>query len=322
MIVTIALNPSINKLAVVDGLEVNGINPVQDYRICLGESTIYTAYIIKLLQGEPHVLGFLGGIGGRYIKHFMDKNRIKSDIVFNLAESKSIYRIVDSIHGTETTLLDNGMIVDEQNIKNLKHKLQHHIHDAKVMILGGDLPAGADYELIEDAVTMGNKKGLKLISALKGVELRKSLALSPYGVKVNRDTAADIVQLDPMEEDHQQIVKALYDVLLEHKIHYIVYDAGDEGLYVLSKSKICHVEMKDSIEVLDGIGSSDALVGAFAVAIERKYEQEKMAKLMLATGIAVKNSKYPVICHRKDIDCYYNKVRVKEIMNKKQGFQE
>ncbi len=320
MIVTIALNPSVNKLAVVDGLEVNGINTVQDYRMCLGESTIYTAYIIKLLQGEPHVIGFLGGIGGRYIKHFMDKNRIKSDLVFNLAESKSIYRIVDSIHGTETTLLDNGMIVNELNIKNLKHKLQNHIHDAKVMVIGGDLPAGAEFSLIEESVAMANKKGVKIICSLKGDQLRKALALNPYGVKVNKDTVIDLVQLDPINEGSKDILKALYEVLTRNKVHYMVYDAADEGIYVLSKNKICHVDIRGFMEILDGIGSSDALVGAFAVAVERNYEQEKMAKLILATSLAVKNSKYPVICHRKDIDCYHNKVKVTEIMNKKQGF--
>jgi fructose-1-phosphate kinase PfkB-like protein len=322
MIVTIAFNPSINKLAVIDGLEVNGENKVQDYRICLGGSTIYTAYIIKLLQGEPHVLGFLGGIGGRYIKNFVDKNRIKSDFVYNLGESKSIYRIVDSINGTETTLLDDNMVIDEKDKKNFKHKLQNQIKDTKLIVLGGDLPNGIDFSIIDDINKMAKKKDLKIIAALKGQELRKVLAFNPYGIKISKDNITDLVNVDTLNDDKNYIIKKLYDILIENHIHYIVYDADDEGIYILSKNKICRVVIDDKSEIFDGIGAGDALVGAFAISIERRYEQEKMAKLMMACNIAVKNSKYPIICNRKDIDNYNNKVRIEEVMNGKKGFIE
>lgn len=316
MIITVALNPSINKLAVIDGLEVNSINNVQDYRICLGECTIYSAYTTKILQGEPHVLGFIGGIGGRYIKNFMEKNRIKSDMVFNLGESKSIYRIVDSVNGTETTLLDNGLVINERDTKNFKHKLQNHIKDAKVMLVGGELPRGTDVALIEDIISIAKKNNLKIISALKGQELRKSLKLNPYGVKINKETISELGLFDPLNEDKNYIIKQLYKILVSNRIHYMVYDTFEEGIYILSKSKVCKVIYDNTIDISDGVGASDSISGAFAVAIERKYEQEKMGKLIMATNIAVKNSKYPNICSRKDIDYYYNKVKVIEVMNK------
>ncbi|GMQ63504.1 PfkB family carbohydrate kinase [Vallitalea maricola] len=321
MIVTIALNPSINKLAVIDGLEVDGENKVQDYRISLGESPIYTAYIIKLLQGEPYVLGFLGGMGGRYIHNVMQKNRIKSDFVFNMGESKSIYRIVDSVNGTQTTLLDDNMLVDERDEKNLKHKLQNRIKDAKIMVLGGDMPRGTDFNLIEDISSVAKKHDIKVITALEGQNLRKSLNLNPYALKISDKNISDLVNVDTLTYDKYYVIKELYDILISNKIHYMLYDSN-EGLYVLSKNKICKVILSETPEISDGIGASDSMVGAFAVSIERKYEQEKMAKLIMASSIAVKSSKYPTICNRKDIDYYNNKVKIVEIMNRKRGFIE
>jgi fructose-1-phosphate kinase PfkB-like protein len=316
-----ALNPSINKLAVIDGLEVNGENKVQDYRISLGESPIYTAYTIKLLQGEPYVLGFLGGMGGRFIHNVMQKNRIKADFVFNLGESKSIYRIVDSINGSETILLDDNMIVNERDKKNLKHKLQNRIKDSKVMVLGGDLPRGADFSLIEDINLVAKNHDIKVITALEGQNLRKSINLNPYALKISDKNISDLVNIDTLTYDKYYVIKELYNILISNKIHYMLYDSN-EGLYVLSKNKICKVILNEMPEILDGIGSSDSMVGAFAVSIERKYEQERMAKLIMASGIAVKNSKYPNICNRKDIDYYNNKVKIVEIMNRKSGFIE
>ncbi|GKX27947.1 tagatose-6-phosphate kinase [Vallitalea longa] len=321
MIVTIALNPSINKLAVIDGLEVDGENKVQDYRITLGESPIYTAYMIKLLQGEPYVLGFLGGMGGRFIQNVMQKSRIKSDFIFNIGESQSIYKIVDSINLTETTLIDNNMTVDERDKNNLKHKLQNKIKDAKVLVIGGDLPKGTDYDFAEHIIEMAIKHDTKIISSLKGQNLRKSLSLNLFALKISDDNISDLVDIDTLTYDNYYILKKLYDILTLNKIHYLVYDSND-GVYVISKSKICKAVISETKEISDNIGSSDSLVGALAVSIERRYEQEKLAKYLMASKIAVKNSKYPTICNRKDIDYYYNKVKIVEIMNRKRGFIE
>ncbi|MBC7958646.1 MAG: hypothetical protein H7X94_02160, partial [Vallitaleaceae bacterium] len=90
MILITTLNLFVHKTAVVDGLDVNGINAIQDHRMVVGDSAIYSALIIKILQGEPYVLGIAGGIGGRFIKNFMDKNRIKSDLLMKEQETRSV----------------------------------------------------------------------------------------------------------------------------------------------------------------------------------------------------------------------------------------
>ena len=135
MILTVALNPVVEKTAVIDGLEIDGINQIQDYRLVLGPSAIYSAYIIKLLQGEPYVIGFAGGIGGRYIKNFMEKNRIKSDLLWKDRESRSVLRIIDSVYNTKTILVDNTFSYDEKDKKNIKHKLQLLLKDTEVVIV-------------------------------------------------------------------------------------------------------------------------------------------------------------------------------------------
>ncbi len=56
MILTIALNPSVDKYIYLNKLEVGEVNEVEEYDLALGESAIYSAYMIKLLQGEPYLL--------------------------------------------------------------------------------------------------------------------------------------------------------------------------------------------------------------------------------------------------------------------------
>lgn len=317
MIITLALNPSINKLAVVDGLDINKTNFVQDYRMNLGESPIYTAYTIRLLQGEAYVLGFVGGIGGRYIKNFMEKNRIRSDLVWNDYESKSIYKIIDSVNGTETTLLDDGIEIDEQDKKNFKHKLQNQLKYCKVIVISGELPKGSNFELIEEVIKMSKKINKKIILALSGEALRKSLELKPYGIKICNE---DLQELG-IEETENKLEK-LHEILLNYHLHYLVYDSGEEGIYTFSKNKICKVYYPKDIEFLDELGSSESILGALAVGIERKYEQERISKLMMAVSISVKKTEYPDICTRKDIDYFKNKVKIYEIMNKSKGWKK
>ncbi len=317
MIVILALNPSINKTAVVNGLEVDTDNEVIDYRITLGNSPVYTAYTIKLLQGEPHILGFIGGFGGRYIKSFLDKNRIKSDFVWINGETKSIYNIIDSVNGTHTTMLDYGTSIEKQNLKNLKYKVYNHIKDAKVGVLSGEMPYGTDFDRIEEYIQSMNDKHTKLVIGLKGQALRKSLAYHPYAVKIDKDSIKD---LDIRFNNKETMLKALYQILLDNNLHYLIYDAHNEGIYMLSKNKIILAVYNQEIEILDESYTSDAMIGGIAVGLERKYELEKLAKLAAGINYAVTKVTYPNICERKDIDYYKKKVRIIEIMSHANGW--
>jgi fructose-1-phosphate kinase PfkB-like protein len=318
LILTIALNPSIDKTAVVDGLDINKKNIIEDYRLTLGDSSIYSAYIIKMLQGEPNVLGFAGGIGGRYIKNFLDKNRIKSDFIWKDTESKSFFRIIDSVNSTKTLLIDNTISYNEQDYKLFKYKLKNSIKDSKAIIIDGQTEYNETLNMIETTMKIAKDNIKKVVVSLEGLELRKSIEYSPYAIVIDNSTLMD---LNISSLNINEILKELHTLLINNSIHYIILNYKD-NVYAISKNKICKGEYTFNVEKSDMTGIKDSIVGGIAIASERKYEIEKMVKLAMGIKAALKVDCHPIICTRKEIDKNINKVKIIEVYNKQKGFIE
>lgn len=320
MILTLALNPSVEKTAIVDGIEINQTNQIQDYRLVLGPSAIYSAYIIKILQGEPCVIGFAGGIGGRYIKNFMDKNRIKSDLLWKDTETRSVIKIVDSINTSETIFIDDTFLYEEQDIKNIKNKFRNHLKNVNVIVINdGTINETISNNIVENIMTLSQESTIKSVVSLTGSKLRKSLEYSPFAVVLNKNDMRELA-LDHIVEQ-EELFEALRNIIIKHKIRYIIYDDAS-SIYSIARHKICRVDYLGNTSRIDFVEYKDFIVGALAISVARKYEMEKIIRLMAAVKRAVVITNYPRVCLRKDIDDQVKKMKVTEVYNKASGYNK
>lgn len=315
MILVVTLNLFVHKTVVIDGIEINGVNHIQDHRLVVGESAVYSALIIKTLQGDPYVLGIAGGINGRYIKNFMDKNRIKSDLLWKECETRSELKIIDSINMTETTLVDDNFSFDEQDMKHLKHKFQNNLKDVNTVLINSKpLADNNSNKPIEELMLISKENNQKIVVSLSGIELRKSLELSPYAVVLDSE---DLKELDIEDiENEDNLLEDLRYLAVNNRIKYLVYDNNqNKNLFVISRNKICSAKYGKFARDIENIGSKDFIAGALAMGVSRKYEMEKITKLLAAVKGSSKTSEYPKICQRKTIDELYNKMKIVEIFN-------
>lgn len=313
MILVLTLNLFVHKTVVIDGMEVNNINHIQDHRLVVGESAVYSALVIKALQGEPYVLGIAGGISGRFIKNFMDKNRIKSDFLWKECETRSDMKIIDSVNMTETTLVDDNFGFDEQDIKHLKHKFQHNLKDVNTVLINNKpVSDNASNKPIEELIMISKENNQKVVVSLYEAELRKSLELSPYAVVLDHN---DLNELNIEDiEDEDKLLESLRYIAVNNHIKYLVYDNNqNKHLYVIAKNKISSAKYGKFAKDIEDIGSKDLIAGALALCVSRKYEMEKITKLLAAVKGAARVSEYPKICQRKIIDDLYNKMKLVNI---------
>ncbi|NDL67748.1 PfkB family carbohydrate kinase [Anaerotalea alkaliphila] len=316
MILTITLNPTVVKTAYVDGLQLDGDNLITKYQMAVGDCAVYSAYIIKLLQGDPYVLGFAGGISGRFVKSYLDKNNIKSDFNWKDQETRSAIIVKDTRTGQETTLVDQTMRFTPTDFKNFKHKFRNHFQECDVMVLNGDSTNESIISMIEEIMLMANQHK-KVIGAVEGSEIKHLLEKSPYALVVGRENLASIdigADLGPLE-----VVEALRGLLVRHKVHYIVFNDEVE-LYGISRKKICKAEYAKAKDIHDLNSLKSAIVGGVAVSVKRGYEFEKMLKLIMAIKYSVDSARFPEVCSRKDVDLLMNKVKLVEIYNSQAGY--
>lgn len=314
MILTIALSPSIEKNILLDELKMGQDNKMSYHDFTLGESAIYSAYMVRLLQGEPYLLGFAGGMGGRYIKYFTDKQKIKSDLLWKEGETRSITKIVEA-DGRETRLLNPGFSYDEQDVKNFKLKFNSHIKDMYGVIINNH-PTDNTYakEMLEVSLRLSAEYRLKTIISLSGSELKHALLFKPYAMAL---TQKDICDLGIKASEEKEQINLAHEMLINDKIH-MLYFLKNQCLYAVTKNKMAKVELDK--EVQNEKRMKDMLTGVLGVCVSRKYEMEKTLRLMGAVIKAADFNQFPLICTRKEVNDQTNKVTLIELYNSRNGY--
>lgn len=312
------LNPSIDKTCIVEGLEVDQPNSIMDQKMNIGGEGIDVSRVIKILQSEPMVLGFLGGLNGRYIKSCLDKSKIKSNFIWVNGDTKLNTLLIDSIHGTKTYLFEEDLTIQEKDQLRFKQEIKNYVKDSSVLLIDGTLPKGISNDFFLSILDHAKQYNTKIVLSTQGEELRKCLSLEPYGLKIKREDIRDL-QLDDSSEEI--MIKGLHELLIQNKIHYIALDMGIEGGYLICKNKVCKGVPNLNIEPNKEGSYSSAFLAAFSVGIERKYELEKILKLMVASSYATMiNDEKDIICKKSDIDSLMKKIKIKEIMNFRRGW--
>lgn len=310
MILTVALNPMIEKEISLDTFEYGGDNKVEGYRLRIGKSSVYSAFIMKLLQGDPYVVGFAGGIGGRYIKNFLDKNRIKSNFLWKDDELQSCYKIIDG-SGTETRLLDRTSKLDDRDVKNLKHRVLASLQEADCVLLNGDTQGPMSLQMMLDTLVLSKQAGRRVVLCAEGSSIERFLEETPYAWIV------DDGQLDALGvrgADEKETLAYLRRLLIERRIRYIFYPSR-QGVYGIARNKIALATMEGR-EIDPVPWFKEAIAGGVAIGVKRRHEFEKILKNAYAIYSSVDQSRFPEVCTRKEIDAAAKKCRLVEIYSK------
>jgi len=306
---TIALNPSIEKRLTLKKLTIGEEQIIDTYKLLVGRSSVYSAYIIKLLQGDPYVLGFAGGIGGRYIKNFLDRNRIKSNMILKEQELESVF-VLELPGEKETRLVDHSAGLQEQDARNFKHKLVGHLKNCKVILLNGQTHDDQALKIMQDTMTLANKSGKHMVLSVEGKEVESFVEQTPYAWIVD-DEQLSVLGIQGKEEEK---IQQVHQFIISHKIHYAFYLAGQQVVGI-SKRKICTSKICEKMEK-DVLWIKEAMAGGVAVAISRNYEFERMIKLTAGIVGAIHKKENSTICTRKAIDYHMNQCKIIERFSK------
>lgn len=311
MILTIALNPSVVRQINIKDFEIGRTNEAVTDELSVGDCGIYSAYILKAMQADPYVMGISGGIGGRLIKNYLDRNRIKTDFLQVDHEIKTRLIIEDEVNKTITTVVSHNDVISQRDFINIKHKLNHHLSETHIVAVSGSdtyLP-----KMLDDIHAM-SKEAKKIIVNVEGPIVSDTLGKKIYGALIDAD---DLVRLGINFDYSDESYEIIKNYQKMKQIKYLVVKTEDE-IIGFAKNKICKVSYQSRDTIYPIVKS--AIFGGLVVGVRRNYPFEMIMKIMgsLANGCSV--SDYPFIIKRKEIDKGINLTKITEVYNLRNGF--
>lgn len=280
MIVTVTMNPAIDKTVNLETFVHGGLNRVKHILVDAGGKGINVSKTIKALGGDSIATGFIGGNNGVAIVDMLEREQINAEFVTVGGETRINTKIAEA-DGTVTELNEAGPEISEDAQKKLEEQLMQYAKEGTWFVLSGSVPAGVPKSIYGDIIRKVHEKGAKVFLDADGELFTQSLAAKPDVIKPNR------IELEKyIDADHSLTEEELLSVgkdLLEQGIETVIISLGHEGALFLTKEQSLKCPAL-SAPVHSTVGAGDALVAAFTYGMDKGEDFESCAKLGIATS--------------------------------------
>lgn len=141
MIVTVTMNPAIDKTVDITRLEKGDLNRIKRVEMDAGGKGVNVSKTIRALGGDSIATGFIGGNSGIIIKNVLSELGITTDFVMVEGETRTNLKVVEE-KGDVTELNEPGPQVSAGQLEELICRLEGYAAKDTLFVLAGSIPAG------------------------------------------------------------------------------------------------------------------------------------------------------------------------------------
>lgn len=307
MIITITLNPAIDRTINVDNIILGGINRCKNASVDIGGKGISVSRAIKAIGGESVCIGFCGTINGRIIKNKLTSEDIHHDFTDAIGSVRTNIKIIDSL-ANQTDIHEEGFTISDGDFLRFLDRLDLYLDKNNIFVLSGSVPANFSMQNYKKICSRITKSGARLIIDADSSEILSILDKKPYFVKPTEMQASVIAGM-PINSPEEAIMAAkkisdmgaFISCVSMGEYGAVFYKDGERAIYIKSMMKETGAFSTDSC---------DAMIAGFANSLLCGYDFEKCCKMAVATRVAsVKliGNKMPTL---KEVFDIYDKLEV------------
>lgn len=280
MVVTVTMNPAIDKTVEIEALIPGGLNRISKVEYDGGGKGINVSKTIQEMGGESIATGFLGGNAGKTIENVLNDKNIRHDFIWVEGETRTNTKVFEQ-NGEVTELNEPGPEISETQIKELLNKLETLTKEDTLFVLSGSVPKGVDKDIYARIIRLVHEKGGKVLMDADGELFTKALEAGPDIIKPNRVELEEYANLD-YRASREELFQ-LAEGLLEKGIETVVVSMGKSGaLFAMGEKRVNCPALP--VKAHSTVGAGDAMVAALSYAWDHKLDEQETVKLCMAAS--------------------------------------
>lgn len=280
MIVTVTMNPAIDKTIEVGSLQVGKLNRIGKVEQDVGGKGINVSKTIQAIGGNSVATGFIGGNAGDMIERTLQGLGITTDFIRVGGETRTNTKVFEE-NGTVTELNEPGAIIEPEQLQALLNKLVGYAKEDVLFILAGSIPSGVPKDTYETIIKLVHEKGAKVLLDADGAMFRNGVEAVPDMIKPNKDELEEYAGISGKATDEELLEIA--KTFMAKGISTIAISMGSQGAMMIEADHQVKCPVL-SVKAHSTVGAGDAMVAAMAYAWDHKLEFEEKVKLCLATS--------------------------------------
>jgi tagatose 6-phosphate kinase len=282
MILTVTLNPTVDKSYYVDRLVPGEVIRVRESEETPGGKGIQVSKVARLLGDEVTATGFLGGRNGEYIDQFLTRAGVRTSFIKVEKETRICTNIDEESEGRQTELLEPGEEISQPRQQEFLAHYDELLKDCDIVSIGGSVPEGISDGFYPELIGRAKKAGKKVILDASGSLLKAGIEARPDIIKPNRKELMELIGRQIKTRD--EIVAAAGEIRAKGLETVIVSLGGEGAVFVTGEGVFAGTTPK--VDVVNTVGCGDSMVAGFATGICRKLPMTETIKLAMAVSTA------------------------------------
>jgi tagatose 6-phosphate kinase len=278
MILTVTLNVALDKYYYVPNFLPGNVNRVAKMIPTAGGKGLNVARVARTLGAPVKATGIIGGRTGDLVCDLLSDEGIEAEFLKAPIESRTCINIIDAA-GESTEVLEAGDEIGEETVSLFFDHFTRLVHEADVVTLSGSALQGMSDDIYAELTAIAREAGKPTVLDTSGEKLLRGIEAAPTVIKPNRQEIEQIMGVEDAAADDLIDHCTAY---VEAGVRYVVVSLGDEGALLMTRDGAWQGR-PPWLEVVNTVGSGDAMVAALAVGLRSGDGPEEF----LRQGIAV-----------------------------------
>lgn len=309
MVLTVTLNPSVDKALFLHELKMGDTNRVVRTETDAGGKGVNLSRVLRELGGDTAATGFLGGGPGAYICKVLDMQSVPHCFVEVTGDTRTNISVEDDSHGLPTTFNERGPEITANDIERLFGLVRERLPSLDWLAMGGSLPPGAPPETFRSLVEIAHAAGVRALVDADGDAMKLAMEAKPDFIKPNEKEASRLLVRE-LHGRNEALAAAL-------ELHAML--GGGDKIAVISRGAGGAVMMcgegefdgiTPSVEMKSTIGCGDSMLGGMLWAMGVGKSMEEAFRWGLASGAATACTDGTEIARRAVVERLFPMTRI------------
>ncbi|MDL2310675.1 1-phosphofructokinase family hexose kinase [Peptostreptococcaceae bacterium OttesenSCG-928-C18] len=303
MIYTVTLNPSMDLLVEVDGIEEKQTNRMSNDLRVPGGKAINVARVLRRLGMPSVATGFIGGYTGEFIKDWL-----------NMEDIKTSFTEIDDESRINIKLLNQNIVINGRGPNVSINEITEFLYfisrvgEGDTVIITGSLPPSIDEELIDRIINICKANKAEFIVDGAPKKLLNYLKYNPLLIKPN---VTDVEKMFDVKLNTLDLILEYGFKIIELGAKHAIISVGEKGAYLFSGKNAFKGEGIKGKEIRTE-GVRDSMIAGFIATYMRTSNLEESFKFAMAAATATAFSKD--LAKRNQIEELLDKVIVEKLI--------
>ena len=281
MIVTLTINPAIDRIISVDRLVFEDRSYINSSRESAGGRGINSSSVIHAFGGETLAVLTSGGDSGKRLEDLLQARGFPISVVPIRNEIRTNLTITDR-HGLTVNLNEAGPALSKAEVASVERVVRGNLGKASLLMVCGSLPPGVPASFYGGLIAMARKKKVSTLLHADGEALRQGIEARPTVVTPNQQEAERLLGRTLLTRTHYLEAATQIRALGPESVVLSLASRGAVGAFADGLIEA----LPPRVDAVSPIGAGDALSAAYVWSMRRKVNPVEALRWGVAAGTA------------------------------------